>query len=192
MARPALSERPPRPGGTPVRGKPAGRGGARQRQAVMAGGPRSRAHASRLALVIVLCLLPIGLMALPTTILFIVGMIPTMVALVADRDPEKYAPMIVGSLNFCGVMPFAISLWRNAHTIGHALRLLSDPYTWLVMYSAAALGWVLFYGVPPTVTAIIVFRNEAEIKRMKDRQTELVEEWGPEVAGTAPEQTSPE
>ena len=131
---------------------------------------------------LVMVLIPAGLLFLPTTMLLVVGMVPSLVALIVDRDPEKYAAIAVAPINFCGVLPFIITLWQRGHEMRDSVNLLSDPLNWLIMFGAAAVGWAIFFAVPPGVAALLAHRNEAEIKRLTERQEKLVEEWGPEVA----------
>ena len=135
------------------------------------------------ALTLILLIVPAALIVLPTTILFGIGMIPTIVAYVVDRDPDKSAPITVGGLNFCGCMPFAIDLWKHQHTIGAAAKIFADPLAWLVMYSAAAVGWGLYYGIPPLVAGMEVTRAEKRVEVLKQKKVALVQEWGPDVAG---------
>ncbi|WP_366656993.1 hypothetical protein [Fodinicurvata sp. EGI_FJ10296] len=136
----------------------------------------------KLGMLIGICALPFALLALPTTLLFAVGMAPTIVALIVDRDPNKFAPITVGSLNFCGVMSTAIPLWGGTHSLDGVASVLADPFTWLVMYAAAALGWLLYFSVPPAVSTFMAMRYQAEIDEMTARQAELKEEWGDDVA----------
>ncbi|MBY6265507.1 hypothetical protein EI613_26825 [Azospirillum sp. 412522] len=135
------------------------------------------------ALTLILLIVPAALIVLPTTILFGIGMIPTIVAYVIDRDPDKSAPITVGGLNFCGCMPFAIDLWKHQHTIGAAAKIFADPLAWLVMYSAAAVGWGLYYGIPPMVAGMEITRAEKRVEVLKQKKVALVQEWGPDVAG---------
>ncbi|PWC76753.1 hypothetical protein [Azospirillum sp. TSH64] len=135
------------------------------------------------ALTLILLIVPAALIVLPTTILFGIGMIPTIVAYVVDRDPDKSAPITVGGLNFCGCMPFAIDLWKHQHTIGAAAKIFADPLAWLVMYSAAAVGWGIYYGIPPMVAGMEVSRAEKRVEVLKQKKVALVQEWGPDVAG---------
>ncbi len=129
-----------------------------------------------------LLLLPAALVVLPTSILFGLGMIPTIVAYAIDRDPEKPAPITVGGLNFCGCLPYAIELWKHGSGINAALKVFSDPLAWLVMYGAAAVGWAFYYGIPPAVANAEVMRSERRIDALKQRKVALVQEWGPDVA----------
>jgi len=147
-------------------------------------GPRRRRGAGGL-LVLLLFLIPAAALFMPTALIVLVGMVPTLVALIVDRDPEKFAAITVGPINFCGVLPAALALWQGQHSVDRASAILSDPNTWLIMYGAAAAGWLIYFTVPPAVGAFIAHRNEVEIKRLTDHQERLVEEWGPEVAALA-------
>ena len=126
--------------------------------------------------------LPAALVVLPTTILLGVGMVPTLVALATDRDPEKSAAITVGSLNLCGCIFFAIELWKTGHTIAAALAKLGDPMTWLVMYGAAGAGWMLYFTIPPLVASAEISRAEKRIDTLKKKRVGLIQEWGPDVS----------
>lgn len=132
-------------------------------------------------------LIPAGLIVLPTTILIVAGMLPTIVAFIIDRDPEKSAPITVGAMNFCGVMPFAIQLWEGGHSMPVVMGLLSAPVTWFLMYGAAGIGWLLYYGLPPIIAAAVVFRDEVRMRDLDAQRRELVEEWGPDVITKTPQ-----
>ncbi len=125
--------------------------------------------------------LPASIFAAPTALLFIVGLIPTVVAAIIDRDPEKSAPLTVGPMNICGILPFTMEMWRHNHTLPTALHMLSDPLTWLVMYGAAAVGWIFYYMIPPMVTGFEVVRWQGRVETLRGKKIALIEEWGPEV-----------
>ncbi len=127
---------------------------------------------------------PAAIFALPTALLFSVGMIPTFVAYIIDRDPDKTASMTVGPLNLCGVLPFTMEMWKHEHTMQAATHALGDPLTWLVMYGASALGWALYFLVPPVVTNFEVMRAQSRVETLMAKKKDLVEEWGPDVAIT--------
>jgi hypothetical protein len=150
------------------------------------GREKPKRRVSRAGLVVLaLFSIPAALLFLPTTLLLAIGMVPTLVALVVDRDPEKYAAITVGPINFCGVLPSAISLWQAGHEMSQAVALLAEPLNWLIMYGAAAAGWMIYFTLPPAVAAFLAHRNESEIKSLTEHQEKLVEEWGPEVAQSA-------
>ncbi len=125
----------------------------------------------------------IGLFTLPTILVMGIGMLPTLGALITDRRKEKYATLCVGAMNFTGVLPFMIQLWTEDHSYEHAFQVIAQPTTWLVMYGAAALGWAIYFVAPGIVGMFIGMRTEQRIQRLRRRQRDLVEEWGPGVAG---------
>lgn len=145
--------------------------------------PGRTRRASRLAWVLAFMALPAGVVALPSAILLVIGLTPTLVALLIDREPEKYAAATVGSLNFCGVMPALITLWQTGHTLGNALSLLGKPFLLLPMFALAALGWLIYFAVPPVVMFVMTLQARRELKRLRDRQEKLIEDWGDAVAG---------
>ncbi|HYD31228.1 MAG TPA: hypothetical protein VEB64_10300 [Azospirillaceae bacterium] len=126
---------------------------------------------------------PVALVFHATAIVLVVGMVPTAVAYFIDRTEAKLAPITVGSLNICGVLPFLLDLWFKKHSLAGAFSIIGSPVAWLVMYAAAGLGWAIFYGVPPAVVNFHVMRAEARMDALRKAQSELVQEWGTEVAG---------
>jgi len=138
-------------------------------------------------LAFLLLVVPLAVVVMPTTVLLGVGLIPTLVAFAVDRDSEKSAAITVGAMNFCGVMPFAIQLWQRGHTLDLSMGLIASPFTWLVMYGAAAVGWGLYFVIPPIVASFVVMRDEDKIRDLEEQRQALVEEWGIEVTGQGAE-----
>ena len=125
----------------------------------------------------------IAAVTLPTVLILGIGMLPTLAAMITDLRNEKYATLCVGCMNFTGVLPFMIRLWTEGHSYDQAFTVIADPFTWLVMYGAAALGWAIYFVAPGIVGMFIGMRTEQRIQRLRRRQRDLVEEWGPGVAG---------
>ena len=124
----------------------------------------------------------LAIFTLPTVLILGVGMLPTLGAMLTDRRKEKYATLCVGCMNFMGVLPYMVQLWTEDHSYDRAFQLIGQPFTWLVMYGAAALGWAIFFIAPGIVGMFIAIRTERRIQALRRRQRELVEEWGPGVA----------
>jgi len=129
---------------------------------------------------------------LPTVLILCVGMLPTMAAFIIDRRREKYTTLCVGSMNFVGVIPFLATLWQEDHSFDMAFTILADPFGWLMMLGAAGIGWAIYFVAPNLVSMVMAARIEQRIERLKNRQTELVEEWGPGVAGNEDEPDAPQ
>ena len=120
--------------------------------------------------------------ASPTMIVLFFGMLPSVVAYIIDRSKGKAATFCVGSINFVGVFPYIITLWTDTNTIDAAMTFVSDIFVMLVMYSAAAFGWLLFLAMPTVVSSFVLVLQQRKVAQLRAEQKELIEEWGPEVA----------
>jgi len=123
----------------------------------------------------------------PTTLVLIVGMLPAIVAFVVDQTRHKYAPLCVTGMNFSGVFPSLLMLWLGENSFSSAIDLIVDPMMLLMMYGAAAFGWLLFIAIPPVVAAFISVMLEHRIAYLRSVQKRIVEEWGEEAAEAAKE-----
>lgn len=116
--------------------------------------------------------------ALPTTTLLAVGMAPTLGAFIGDTTPGRYLTKCVAGMNFAGVIPFLYKLWTTGHDMATAINLVTDLYVWLTMYSAAAVGWMLFLGFPGVVAVFRALNARRRIYVLREQQKELINEWG--------------
>ncbi len=158
----------------PPAGKAKAKGGG-----APSGGKRPNLVLSAIILVVVM------LLALPQVLILAIGMLPTWVAIfLIDQTKEKYASFCVGGLNFCGTLPYLIDVWTGANTTMAAILVLADVFSLLIMYGAAAIGWVLFMFVPPFAAMGLQVLNERKIAQLRERQRKLIEEWGDGVTET--------
>ncbi|NNG02823.1 MAG: hypothetical protein HKM95_01820 [Inquilinus sp.] len=155
-----------------------------------AAGKAKRSNAASLVLWVMVAIIGLAFFALPTLIVTVALLVPTIVAAIVDRSREHHAMLAVGSLNLAGLVPALLNLWAGGHTIGGAGRVLADPYAWLAGFGAAGVGWLLVLGLPKLLELAMTLRNEAEIRRLQERQTALVAEWGPDVAGKQDSETA--
>ena len=65
-----------------------------------------------------LFMLPVVAVLLPSCIVLVVNMVPTIVAYVVDRSHEKYLAITVGLLNICGALPSLVecNAWSRSTT----------------------------------------------------------------------------
>ena len=116
--------------------------------------------------------------SLPTVVLLFLGLLPAMVAFIVDDDPRKYATMFVVSTNFAGTWFFLLELWTGDHSLAEAMVILTDVYAWLLIYSAAALGWLCFLWFPSIAALFMEMTAGRRIAGLKLKQKKLIEEWG--------------
>jgi hypothetical protein len=118
------------------------------------------------------------LLALPTTMVLAIGMAPTLGAFFADKSPGRYLTKCVAAMNLAGVIPSLYNLWITGHDLKTANNIVTDPYTWLVMYCAGAMGWLLFLGLPGVVAVFRSLNATRRIYVLREKQKLLINEWG--------------
>ncbi len=106
------------------------------------------------------------------------GMVPTMVAAFVDHTPRRLITQCVGAMNFAGVSAVMALAWNDGGTIGAAVTLLTDPYSWLVMLVGAAVGWSLSWAGRVAAARIVAHLVDRQVQQLRDYQTKFVAEWG--------------
>lgn len=136
---------------------------------------------------ILLALMLVGLIfaALPTATLLVVGMVPTLVALIVDVTPGRYLARCVAGMNFAGLTPFLHQLWSRGHTMSLALDIVTDVFAWFAIYGASAIGWLLFLGLPGAVSMARMLNGKRRIYMLREKQKLLINEWGDSILPAA-------
>lgn len=130
-----------------------------------------------------LLMIPVVVVLLPTCVLLLIGMVPTVVAYMVDRTREKFLAITVGLLNFCGALPGIFELWAEGQAYDVAMSLATDPLFWLTSYGGAALGWIVYLALPALIGSYYAMTSGRRVQMLKKRQAELIQSWGEEVAG---------
>lgn len=120
---------------------------------------------------------------MPSTVMIVIAMLPTLAAAFSDRLRGETRALTVGSMNLAGCTPFLLQLWHSGHTLDNALHIIAEPRTIVVIYSAAAIGWIIDWAMSGIVATVMVQRGNARLVAIGKRQEELVERWGVEVTG---------
>ncbi len=116
--------------------------------------------------------------ALPTAILLIVGLVPTLAAFIIDRTPGKFLMKCVAGMNVAGLLPWIYKLWMNGHDMVTAMDMSTDIFMWFSIYAASGMGWALFLGLPSAVAMSRVLNAKRRIYVLRERQKALFGEWG--------------
>lgn len=133
--------------------------------------------------VLMLGFLALAVVFLPTTVMLFFAMLPTVVAGLIDRTPQKTKAMTVGFMNFAGTFPFWLDLITSEHTMSYALTLVFQPMVMVVIYASAGVGYVIDWAMTGIVANLMVQVGQRELKRKQDELEEMVRRWGPEVTG---------
>lgn len=110
--------------------------------------------------------------------LLAIGMVPTLVAVMIDGTRNRNAARTVAYINFAGCLPWLMDYWLAGGGIERVLNIVSDPYALLIMYTAAAVGWVLYFALRPVVSAYLGVAAEIKEVQLKHRQSQIVDVWG--------------
>lgn len=121
--------------------------------------------------------------ALPSFLLLVVAMLPAFGAYIVDNTPNKHLTRSVCFLNFAGSWPFLLQLWTGSNSLIQSVKILTDPYAWLMIYSAAGLGWLFYLGFPSLSLVFQDHSAEQRAKRLRIARKKLEVEWGDEVIG---------
>lgn len=119
------------------------------------------------------------MVALPTFITLIVGLLPSLVAFMFDRSPGKTMARCVFGLNFSGVAPYIIEVWMlPGQSVGVATHTIFQPLSLSIMYGAAGLGWLLYLAMPPIVANILNLSAQRRVSELRKKQRGLIKTWG--------------
>lgn len=123
--------------------------------------------------------------SLPTFIILMVGLIPTIVAGLAGRMSSTGGLHCLFGFNLAGILPVIAWLWREGNNMKSAMQLLGDPLAWFAMYGAAMLGGVVAFVLPSIVALVYEQRSQRVIAVHRARQQQMVEEWGLDLVSSA-------
>jgi len=148
-----------------------------------AGGRAGKPRMGNAYVLSILALVVLGLVvfATPAFVVFAIGIIPSLVAAVIDREPGRNATIAVTATNLAGVAPFVMELLMTGATMGRAIGMINDVFVLAVMYGTAAVGWALVLGMPKVAAVYISVSNDAKSQAMQREQRRLVEDWGEDV-----------
>jgi len=114
--------------------------------------------------------------------LLVGGMIPTVVAFIVDHSPRHLA-RTVAATNLAGLVLPALAILSGGSNFAAAFAVLREPQNWLMMYGAAAIGWIINAIMPALARIIIDMRAEQMNRQLMHRGEALIKEWGEEVSG---------
>jgi hypothetical protein len=153
------------------------------KSAAKAAGKSGKAAGGRGATLYIVIGTVMAVTALPMCLLFVAGMLPTIVAAIVDRHRARYLARAVAVMNLAGMVQPVIALLQIGMSIAGAEHVLSDARMWLMMYGAAAIGWLLNMGMPSIARIMVDMKADQLQQQLEARAAVLKEEWGEEVAG---------
>lgn len=131
-----------------------------------------------------LILFPMLFLMLPTIVFLFLSMLPTFIALIVDSTSKtkfKYKWLCIGGLNFAGSLPFLFKLWFGSNTLEGAVNLFLGDVAFLIIYLAAAVGWVFYRCIPPVVLNFLEMSDQRRVVHLRELQSKLIAKWGEDV-----------
>ena len=129
-------------------------------------------------------LIAMGLVFLPTALVLVIGMMPTLIAGLVDRTPGRVKTLTVGAMNLAGCSPYLFRMWIAGQSMEAALEILTDPQNIIVIYFAACLGYMIEWALIGIVSSIVMQKAKFRVSVIEKEQKNLVASWGDEVAAT--------
>jgi hypothetical protein len=123
---------------------------------------------------------------LPVAVVFIVGMLPGLVAFMVDPTREKTRALTVGILNFVACFPFLLEVALQPQTMQAAYNVILDPVNIIIMYGGALAGYSLDWTMAGISNVIMTSRAKQRLDSIERRQAELIRRYGREVTGEIP------
>jgi hypothetical protein len=123
---------------------------------------------------------------LPTTVIFFIGMMPTIADRVDDKTRQRTRTMTIGFMNFAACFPFWFELMKKGHTFDNAVSIIMDPSHVVIMYGGALGGYLIEWSLSGFVAGLMAQKGQKRLETIKKLQEDLVQRWGREVTGEIP------
>ncbi|MBK6895533.1 MAG: hypothetical protein IPH06_02945 [Alphaproteobacteria bacterium] len=136
--------------------------------------------------ILIISMIFAGLFSLPTALLLILGMLPTVGAMLSSKGEQKARAISVACMNFAGCFPFLLKLWAAGRTFERGIEIIMDPLVIIIIYSMAGVGYVIDILLSTYVSSFLYQRGRSRLSAIEVRQQELVQRWGQEVTGKVP------
>ena len=117
-------------------------------------------------------------------IFLLIAALPSIVAYVTDASRNRTSFYVVLSCNLAGILPYLATLVHQQNATQAVQAVLSQPLVWLVVYSAAGLGWLLNWTMPYVAQFGLELLNSNEVNACRQAQKRLVDDWGDGIRGT--------
>jgi hypothetical protein len=119
--------------------------------------------------------------SLPSMILILFGMMPSIFAWIIDKSEKKYAMFSVLGMNLSGLLPYLMDIWFQDHSTEAAISILSNLFDIMVIYGAAIFGWILYVSLPPMIIMFLMVIADRRIVLLESNQRKITKEWGEDI-----------
>lgn len=125
--------------------------------------------------------------------LTVVGLAPTLAAWLVGQGPFKNQRLrTIFLFNASGLMPYLIAVWGSGKGFSAALAIMSDIFSWLVMYGTAALGLAALWLAPQIAATFRQMAASERARRLGRMRQKIIRKWGNEIAGEVRDKNLPQ
>lgn len=130
-----------------------------------------------------LILFSLAMMVLMRTgfVFLVIGMLPCIIVYYMDVTKHGYMFKSVFAANLSGMMPFITKIIDGNASSTLLQEVMGDSTTWVIVYGAALIGWLLVKVCPMAAHALVSGMHQTQIMRYDWLQKKLEGEWGEEV-----------
>lgn len=112
---------------------------------------------------------------------FFLALLPTIMSVLWDRKPGRFASKTVAAFNIAGCTPHILAVLSSGTPDSTSLTILRVFDNWITIYGFATAGWIMIYFVPQLTAVFLEFRGKFMEARMEEFQNQLLEEWGEDI-----------
>jgi MFS family permease len=124
-------------------------------------------------------LIVIATSAMSYLVFLALATVPAFTASLLERPGRRQATASVGALTMATALPLIL----GAIATGSERDLLRSSTAWLFVAAAAVIGIGIYFMLPILAVWVEDMRASARLRKMRERQQALVNDWGAEVAG---------
>lgn len=118
------------------------------------------------------------------TLLLLGGLAPTFVAAFVNEGANKgLKTYTVLCFNISGLLPFVMDLRAAGYSFAGVVPILSDIYTWLVIYGIASVGLFAIHLGPTIAAATMQLSTNRRLAELQRLRVKLLNDWGPDLVG---------
>lgn len=111
-------------------------------------------------------------------ILVLCGMLPTILMYVFERGAGKQEKSCMMAMNAAAVSPYIGELFHRNGGFQEALNIMTNVWSWVVMYGGALLAMILLFIASSIARAVIDVFARKKIELLREKQEKMVEEYG--------------
>lgn len=130
-------------------------------------------------LLLIFGLVVLSFTALPTVIILLIGLMPTITTILTDsKNINKIT--IIGCFNMAGAFVCLVNL-LNQYSAHQAITILGNVFNIIIVLGTAALGMVIYFELPSLFVIISKSSAQRRLHNIENKLEKITSEWGQEI-----------